>query len=72
MERKTPKRSGQGTTFIVEVKYCQHATWQGTITWVENNKKENFRSALEMLKLMDTAIGKDFPSSGDESWGDEN
>jgi len=34
----------------------QNSTWQGEVLWVEKNRKQNFRSALEMLKLMDEAI----------------
>lgn len=43
-------------TFIVNVKYRQNATWQGTVTWVEEKQKASFRSVLELLKLMDSAI----------------
>ncbi len=42
-------------TFLVHIKFRQNATWQGSITWVEKEKTQNFRSALEMLKLMDEA-----------------
>ncbi|MCI1965220.1 MAG: hypothetical protein LKJ17_03680 [Oscillospiraceae bacterium] len=42
-------------TFLVHIKFRQNATWQGSITWVEQEKTQNFRSALEMLKLMDEA-----------------
>lgn len=40
-------------TFLVHIKFRQNASWQGSITWVEQEKTQNFRSALEMLKLMD-------------------
>lgn len=43
------------TTFIVNVQYRQNASWQGSITWVEQDKKRNFRSALEMMELMEQA-----------------
>lgn len=42
-------------TFLVHIRFRQNATWQGSITWVEREKTQNFRSALEMLKLMDEA-----------------
>ena len=42
-------------TFLVHIKFRQNASWQGSITWVEKEKTQNFRSALEMLKLMDEA-----------------
>ena len=44
-------------TFIVKVEYCQHGTWQGQVTWAEENKTVRFRSALELVKLMEEAIG---------------
>lgn len=50
------KKLISGQNFVVEVKSCENHTWQGTITWVEEQKKENFRSALEMIRLMDSAI----------------
>jgi hypothetical protein len=43
-------------TFEILVRYRQNATWQGHILWAEKNKKQNFRSVLEMLKLMDEAL----------------
>lgn len=43
--------------FVVHVQFRQNATWQGTIEWVEENKTQRFRSALEMLKLMEEALG---------------
>ena len=46
-------------SFLVVVKDIQQETWQGTIEWIEQNKKESFRSALEMLKLIDSALEDD-------------
>lgn len=48
-----------GNSFVIEVKSQENHTWQGTITWVEGKKKENFRSALEMMRLMDSTLGSD-------------
>ncbi|MFU0831662.1 MAG: Type II toxin-antitoxin system HicB family antitoxin [Oscillospiraceae bacterium] len=45
----------ENATFLVHIKFRQNASWQGSITWVEKEKTQNFRSALEMLKLMDEA-----------------
>lgn len=47
---------GEKATFIIKVQFRQNASWQGTITWAEKNKVQNFRSALEMIKLMDDAV----------------
>ena len=43
-------------TFVIHVKYRQNATWQGTITWADKKITKNFRSAFEMLKLIDNAV----------------
>ena len=43
-------------TFVLKILNRQNSTWQGNITWVEKQKSENFRSALEMLKLIDNAL----------------
>ena len=43
-------------TFVISVLYCQNATWQGTVKWVEGEKEEKFRSLLELIKLMDGII----------------
>jgi len=43
-------------SFVVEIKSQENHTWQGTITWVEGKKKENFRSALELIRLMDSTL----------------
>lgn len=51
-ENEKPVRA----TFVVHVKYRQNATWQGSITWTDKNITRNFRSAFEMLKLMDNAV----------------
>jgi hypothetical protein len=47
---------GKEGTFIVQVKYRQNTTWQGQVIWAEENREEYFRSALELLLLMDNAL----------------
>ena len=61
--------AGSKCTFEITVKFRQNATWQGQILWAEKNLKQNFRSVLEMLKLMDEALLED----GEEAsvdWGE--
>ena len=53
---KLALEKGEKATFIVQVQFRQNASWQGEITWTEGKKKQRFRSALEMLKLMDEAM----------------
>lgn len=47
---------GKLATFVIHVQYHQNATWQGKIVWAETKQSTCFRSALEMIKLMDSAI----------------
>ncbi len=49
-------QKGEKATFIVQVRYRQNATWQGNVVWAERNEKKSFRSALELIKLMDSAL----------------
>lgn len=46
-------------TFVIEIKSNQNQTWQGSVTWVEEQKKECFRSALELIRMMDSTIEHD-------------
>ena len=57
MENKKEKENVT-QSFVIEIKSQENHTWQGTITWVEGKKKECFRSALEMMRLMDSTIEK--------------
>lgn len=47
---------GKRATFKVNVLFRQNASWQGTLTWLEGNVSENFRSVLEMMMLIDSAF----------------
>ena len=42
--------------FLVRVEYQENATWQGTVTWTNRGKTMHFRSVLEMIKLIDSAL----------------
>ena len=58
-EEDMEKKHGDQKSFIVKIRYRQNATWQGHVTWVEENKTVPFRSALELIKLMDSAESDD-------------
>ena len=55
----------KSSTFIVKIMREQNDTWQGSITWAEENKTEYFRSALEMIHLMDDVM-RDVDNNGKE------
>ena len=46
-------------TFILKVEYFQNETWQGQMIWAEENRSIRFRSALELMRLMDEALTSD-------------
>lgn len=50
------KGANVGETFVVNIKCRQNHTWQGTVKWIEGQKENSFRSALELIKLMESAI----------------
>lgn len=50
------KSTSRGDTFIVNIKNNQNHTWQGTVRWVEAQREIPFRSALELIKLIDSAM----------------
>ena len=51
-------------TFIVRVQHRQNSSWQGRITWMEEDRTIQFRSVWEMIKLIESAV--DSVSQGDE------
>ena len=55
-KEETTMSSNAEATFVLHVKFRQNATWQGTIEWVDEKKSQNFRSSLEMIKLIDEAL----------------
>ena len=46
----------KGNMFVVEIKDTENKTWQGSITWTDSGRTEYFRSALELMKLIDSTL----------------
>ena len=49
-------RKGDLATFAVRVLFRQNASWQGSVAWLEGEQESSFRSALELILLMDGAL----------------
>ena len=47
---------GNAATFEMRVLFRQHASWQGELLWLEKNTRQSFRSVLEMITLLDSAL----------------
>ena len=55
MQPEPAPPTGKIATFSVRVIFRQNASWQGSVTWLEEEKEENFRSVLELVLLMHSA-----------------
>lgn len=53
--RKAPTKIDN--IFVVQILDQEHGTWQGRVTWADCNKTRYFRSALELFKLVNGALG---------------
>ena len=49
-------RSGQIATFSLKILFRQNASWQGSLCWLESGQEVPFRSVLELLLLIDSAL----------------
>ena len=50
---------GKRATFAIRILYRQNTSWQGSVTWLEGHREESFRSVLELILLMDSALTGD-------------
>lgn len=49
-------RRGQRATFELQILFRQHASWQGNLIWRETGMEQSFRSVLELVILLDSAL----------------
>ena len=54
-----PGDTVENVTFVLKVQFRRNASWQGQIQWVDKRLTQTFRSTLELIRLIDTAIGQD-------------
>ena len=48
--------TGKRATFDIRLLFRQHTSWQGMVTWVEGRGEQSFRSVLELILLLDSAL----------------
>ena len=65
-------KHGDIGTFIVRVQHRQNSSWQGRITWMEEDKTVQFRSVWEMIKLIESAVDlvSEAENKTEEAWFD--
>ena len=49
-------RRGSRATFELQILFRQHTSWQGVLFWKEQHREQSFRSVLELILLMDSAL----------------
>ena len=49
-------KTGKLATFRLKVLFRHNASWQGSVAWIEGGNEEPFRSSLELLMLIDSAL----------------
>lgn len=67
-------KHGDIGTFIVRVQHRQNSSWQGRITWMEEDKTVQFRSVWEMIKLIESAVDlvSEPEETPEEAWTDKD
>ena len=55
-ERPAPTRKGCTATFELKILFRQHGSWQGIVVWKEGKQEHSFRSVLELIHLLDSAL----------------
>ena len=56
--RSQTRREKNLAVFEIRVLFRQNASWQGSVSWLEGEREESFRSVLELILLMDSAMGQ--------------
>lgn len=60
---------GRKATFAVNILFRRNASWQGSLVWLDEKKTQPFRSVLEFISLLNSALqkerGHDWISVGD-------
>lgn len=56
LEENKKNNKSVENTFLVRIQRTENATWQGQVVWTEEKVSKSFRSALELLKLIDSAV----------------
>lgn len=51
-----PVRKGAMATFELQILFRQHTSWQGVLCWVGEDVQQQFRSVLELIILLDSAL----------------
>ena len=54
--QKVSSRKSKRNNFLIRMSDTENATWQGEILWLERKETVPFRSGLEMMCLIQSAV----------------
>lgn len=54
--RSVGGNKGKQATFELQVLFRQHTSWQGILVWQDRKLEQSFRSVLELVLLIDSAL----------------
>ncbi|MCI9486706.1 MAG: hypothetical protein HFI64_06970 [Lachnospiraceae bacterium] len=57
-DEKLLEQHGDLGTFVIRVQHRQHSSWQGRVTDLDKDQTVYFRSALELIKIIDGALDR--------------
>ena len=58
-------------SFLVQIRYRQNSSWQGNVQWIETGKTQNFKSCMELIRLIDTALLSETEEKEKIVWDDD-
>ena len=67
------RKHGDLGTFIIRVQHRQNSSWQGKVTWMDQDKTISFRSVWELIQLLASALNTIEGEGGEleaKSWED--
>ena len=51
-------QSGKKGSFVVHVLFRRNASWQGSLVWLDKEQTMQFRSVLELIMLLNSALAE--------------
>ena len=61
------KKTKENAQFAVSMHKADDGRWVGNVTWINAEKTQSFRSTLELIKLLDSAVEKTEKMSREEN-----
>ena len=57
----------KNASFLIDIVDTRNHTWQGKLYWVQEKKTVTFRSALELMQLIGSAVSPEEAAKIDEA-----